>query len=364
MKTTGLHFQFSNFQFSQRFISWEEIKNNSFSNNYHEEQIKIINFCQKYIQNNEINFQLQTSGSTGIPKKIIISKQKMKMSALATIKKLGLENENFFLIPLSTDYIAGKMMLVRAIETQADAIIIAPKQNIWEEIDAFYFGAIVPVQLKSLLDNPNIWHKFEKTKALIVGGASIPLEWKTQIEQLPIPVYATFGMTETISHFALQLLNTSKKQDYFEILENIYIQKNEKNCLEIKSFLTDNQWISTNDVVEMLSTSQFKWLGRIDNIINVGGKKIYPETIENLIYLYLKDYFDNQEFFISGIDDKKWGQKLVLYIETNITWKDEKINVFFKEIAKFLSNTEIPAKIIFKEKFERTETGKIKRNVY
>ncbi|TAG85029.1 MAG: hypothetical protein EAZ20_16130, partial [Bacteroidetes bacterium] len=298
---------------------------------------------------------------TGLPKKIIISKKKMQISALATIQKLNLENEKNFLICLSTDYIAGKMMLIRAIEAQAFATIASPKQHIWQEIDTFYFGAIVPVQLKSLLDNEDIWQKFDKIKALIVGGASIPSEWKKQIERLPMPVYATFGMTETVSHIALQLLNTQKKQDYFEVLEHIHIQKNDKNCLEIQSILTDNQWITTNDVVEIVAKHQFKWLGRADNIINIGGKKIQPETIENLIRLHLIDFFENEEFFIGGMNDEKWGQKLVIYIETKNNWTTTKMNLFFEKMSKILPHTEIPSKIIFQEFFERTQTGKIKR---
>lgn len=353
---------FSDFQY---FISWEFIQHNHFIRTTLDEEIlKVIDFCQEYINHSEdFCFELLTSGSTGTPKKITISKKKMKMSALSTIQKLQLEKEKDFLICLSTDYIAGKMMLVRAIESNANVKIIAPKQHIWEDIEAFYFAAIVPVQLKSLLDNKNSWEKYKNIHALIVGGATIPSEWLATIEQLPMPIYATFGMTETVSHFALQLLNTQKKQDYFEVLENTSIQKNKNECLEIKSEITDNQWITTNDTIELISPSQFKWLGRIDNVINIGGKKIQPETIENSISLYCSHYFENEAFFVVGIDDEKWGEKIVLYVETNNAWDISKIDSFLTKIAIYLPHSEVPKAIIFEKKFERTNTGKIKRNI-
>jgi O-succinylbenzoic acid--CoA ligase len=354
MKNFGL--QLKNF-----FLTWEKLKNNDFKWHLLEENEKnIVVFCQQYFDKTITFFELQTSGSTGIPKKIIIQKKNMQISAKATIDFLNLTQEDNFLICLPTDFIAGKMMLVRAMELETNVFFVSPQQDFWNEIINFQFVAIVPPQLRTLLDNPNANQILNTAKAIIVGGASVPVQWEKDLQKIKTPIYATYGMTETVSHIALQLLNTSQKQDFFEILPHITIEKDEDECLKIKSEITENQWIKTNDLVEIKEQTKFKWLGRKDNIINIGGKKIQPENIEKIIQEVFFILDIENLFFVYKIPNEKWENKLILIVEGkewNEILKRQFYQILTNKIEKFL----LPEKIIFLPQFIYTPTQKIQR---
>jgi O-succinylbenzoic acid--CoA ligase len=118
--------------------------------------------------------------------------------------------------------------------------------------------------------------------------------------------------------------------------------------------------VVTNDLVELISLTEFKWLGRIDNVINSGGIKLIPEQIEEKLAKIIKN-----RFFVAGKKDAVLGEKLILIIEELTI---EKINnptklTILKEIknSKLFSTYKIPKQIYFLEKFIETETNKIDR---
>jgi O-succinylbenzoic acid--CoA ligase len=98
--------------------------------------------------------------------------------------------------------------------------------------------------------------------------------------------------------------------------------------------------------VELLSSTGFRWLGRLDNVINSGGVKLHPEEIEAKLAQHLSG-----SFFVTSKPDDLLGSRLVLVIEGNQHVPDMSI----------LSGHQRPKEIIRLEKFERTETGKVKR---
>jgi O-succinylbenzoic acid--CoA ligase len=185
-------------------------------------------------------------------------------------------------------------------------------------------------------------------KAILVGGATVSEPLKKEIQAARLPVFETYGMTETISHVATKDL---KKGDvFFRIMKGVSIDINHQNCLKIKAKTTGNTWIQTNDVVEFKNKGSFILKGRIDNIINSGGVKIQLEEIERVISQNLD--FKNR-FFCFGIPDEKLGQKLILVIESK-----EKI-LQKSKLSAIFAKFEIPKEIYFIEKFFETSSAKI-----
>ncbi|MEO7990603.1 MAG: acyl-CoA synthetase, partial [Chryseolinea sp.] len=171
--------------------------------------------------------------------------------------------------------------------------------------------------------------------------------------------YATYGMTETVSHIALQKLNGPSSSEFFQTLSGVEIKLDDRNCLIIKAPYL-KEVIHTNDIAEIISPKDFKWIGRYDNVINSGGVKVSPENIELAIEKIFQDAGVSRSFFIAGVSDQRLGQKILLVIEgerlENTTI--EKIISMFKHT---LSVYEIPKEIVFKKEFVVTETGKINR---
>lgn len=301
---------------------------------------EILDFIKDYKSLEHI--KVQTSGSTGNPKTIILPKSAMQLSAKMTGEFLNLKQEDTALLCMPVHYIAGKMMIVRAIELGLKLYCVEPKTKISCEtpID---FGAMTPMQAEASLLNAN---QNLDIKKLILGGAKVSNDLEQKLEAYEGDVYETYGMTETITHIAMRKLNEEK---YFSLLPKIKIRQDERQCLVIKTPYFEEE-IYTNDVVKLHKTRQFELLGRVDNIINSGGLKINPEKLENLLQPYI-----SQTFIIHFKEDKTLGQKVILVIESP---KPFKVNYPDDLIPK----NQQPKEIIFIDKFPRTISGKIIRN--
>ena len=323
---------------------------------------KVINFCQKWIDGQQ-EFMLKTSGSTGEPKPIILTRNQMIASAKLTGKTFGLEVGDWALVCLNVDYIAGIMMLVRGMELGLKLTIVEPSKNPFQNFEnpCFDFHAFVPLQLQNLLENEKNVEFLNKSKAIIVGGAAVNEVLEKEIQKLYAPVYSTYGMTETVSHIAIKRLNGANKNDNFQVLEGVNIGIDDRNCLNIIAEATNNVLIQTNDIVEIINKKEFQLIGRFDNIINSGGVKIQLEKVEKLIENEIK-LLNPKRYFAYGIEDEKLGQKLVLFVEGETINPDLK-NAFLLNIQSVLSKYEIPKEIYFVEKFIETATGKIDKKV-
>lgn len=295
---------------------------------------------------NDENFILvNTSGSTSAPKSIKILKEKMLESAAMTCSFFNLKKDDTALLCLSAKHIGGMMMIVRSIYAQLNLITTEPKANPLININkSIDFTAMVPYQAQTCLNESS-----EKTKAIkniIIGGGKVSYDLQQLIQLNQINAYSTFGMTETISHIALQKIGY---EDYYTCLNNIEVEKSEENTLIINAPNLLSEKLTTNDIVELKNNKQFIWLGRKDFAIETGGVKVLPELIEKKLEPHI-----NSRFIISYITSSKFNNEVVLLIESNEYKFDETI---FKDLNKF----EKPKKILFIKQFIKTENGKIKR---
>lgn len=312
---------------------------------------KVSNFIQDWFDESA-TVKVQTSGSTGTPKVFEIEKERMRHSANKTCDILGLEEGDTSLLCLPVDYISGKMMVVRAIERKLKLIVKTPSTNPIEDLrEEIMFCAMSPLQVENSLDQIHLINK------LIIGGAAVSESLKNKISQIlkysntQSQIFETYGMSETLSHIALKQIYPVV-EEHFHTLNEVEISLDERGCLQIFAPKLNAELLITNDLVEIKNSKEFKFLGRIDNVINSGGLKIYPEQLENLV----KREIPNEVAFL-GIPDEKFGQKLVLVIEgvesVNINNQLASIN--------YPSKNHQPKEIIFIEKFPRIPNGKVNR---
>ncbi|MEM0517307.1 MULTISPECIES: AMP-binding protein [Aequorivita] len=296
----------------------------------------------------ENNFiTVKTSGSTGSPKEIKIQKKHVNNSAEATVNYFNLKESTKALLCLPAEYIAGKMMLVRAMIVGWDLHTAAPGKNPLEYQDSdFDFSAMVPYQVFHSLEN------LRKVKMLIVGGGAVSAELEQQLQNVNTSIFATYGMTETISHIAVRPINGKEKSAVFSALPKVGFLQTENGCLQIHAPEISEELVVTNDVVELISPTSFKFLGRIDNVINTGGVKVYPEMIEEKLSLYI-----NKPFFIASEKDDALGERIILVVESERQLQFEDYSDAFGKLSTY----EKPKKIYATPEFVYTETEKIKR---
>lgn len=312
--------------------------------------LSIYNFLSEWFSD-KTYIEAQTSGSTGIPKTIRLQKRAMVNSAKATCSFFGLDSSNNALLCLPASYIAGKMMLVRALVSGLNLMVVKPSShpfvNIVEMVD---FTALTPHQLYeslSILSERNI-------RKIIVGGSSVSPALERKLQSHSCSIFETYGMTETCSHIALRELNGIDKSEYFTLLEGVTIENDKRGCLVIDAPLLTPVKLITNDVVQIIDNRHFRWLGRFDHVVNSGGVKLYPEQIERTI----ESILEGSSYFVAGVNDERLGEKLVLFIE-GAPFAMEDLTKLKSSLREALPPLEIPREIIYIPEFQRSNTGKI-----
>ena len=285
---------------------------------------------------------LTTSGTTGPPKKITLPKQALVESAKATAQFFQLGAGISALLCMSVQFIAGKMMLVRAMQLGWQLDAIQPQANPLQKVDKGYdFAAMVPLQVANSLD------KISLIKLLLIGGAPLPAVLQQQLLGLKINAFESYGMTETVTHIAVR----SIQEPYFTALPGVQFSSTESDCLCIDAPRIAEKIVVTKDVVQLINPSQFAFIGRADSVINSGGVKLFPELIEPKLANFIP-----QRFYIVGKPDTTWGEKVVLVIEGN---PYELAPTVFAELRKY----EKPKEVLFLHSFLETPTGKVIRNL-
>ncbi len=295
-----------------------------------------------------------TSGSTGKQKKIALKKIHLRASAKRTLAYFDIK-DGIVLNCLSLHHIGGAMQLIRALEGNLDCILLEPKKNPFENHsipwDKVSILSLVPYQLNYLVSRYG--KELKKIKRILLGGSEVSHELKNSIQtHLLNNCYETYGMTETISHIAIKHLNHC---DYFTTLDGVSIQKNNLNQLIVSDSHLSIKNLVTNDVVELISNTTFFWKGRIDNVINSGGKKIHPEEIEHKLSSFIP-----YPFFVFGIPNEELGNCACILVESKIFIDFIELKTELKK-KKILEAYQIPKKIYYTNEFKYTENKKLKR---
>lgn len=295
----------------------------------------------------EANKEISTysSGSTGLPKEIKIPVSNMMASAEMTNAFFELTESTHAVLALSLDTIAGKMMLLRAMAGNYSLNIqpasLRPLEKVVTKVD---FIAMVPAQLQESLEKDG--DKLKEIRVILVGGGAISPVLEEKLKQEKLTVYHSFGMTETISHIAMRKVGYASTS-YFEALPAVRFSTKEGKLVIDAPRIGVHQ-LGTNDVVELLSETQFEWLGRADFVVNSGGYKIQLEALEARLSV---DF--SVPFFLWKEPHETWGEQLILCVESEM----ERPVVFSIE----LKNWEKPKKTYFLKQFLRSESGKILR---
>lgn len=303
--------------------------------------------------NDAKTIEVSTSGSTGQPKTILIEKERMRKSAQSTGQFFGFEKAQVALLNLSPQYIAGKMMIVRAIEHEMKLLVAPltanPLLNPPEmQVD---FGAFVPSQIAAILKDEKSKEALNKIKNVIIGGAPLHSNIENELVLMEAKIFASFGMTETITHFALRKLGTP----IYRCLPGFQIGVDERSCLVVHENDIVQKILSTNDVVIPIDAQTFKWSGRYDNVINSSGVKIHPEKVEKMIAHLLPE----NKFYVTSKQHEDYGEVAVLVVEGEV----DNPNIL-ADTKMSLPKHHAPKEIIIEEELELTPTQKIKRKKF
>jgi O-succinylbenzoic acid--CoA ligase len=312
---------------------------------------KVYTFIEDWISDKAYITQI-SSGTTGTSKEFKLPKQAMISAAINTCTMFDLRFGQTALLCLPVDYIAGKMMIVRAFVGGLNLLMTEPTSmpdlTGFGKID---FCAMVPLQVYNSLNSVETLRHIRK---LIIGGAEIRDELEVMLRDLPIEVFATYGMAETCSHVAIRRISGTEQERYYHATPGVVFSIDSRSCLVIEAAYLGKK-ILTNDVVDLLDDQTFRWIGRYDNLINSGGVKIVPEEVEAVV-----SKTTGFDCAVIGLPDEKLGERVVLVLEkggSEIS-EQELHTTLQNELPKRLQ----PKEILFIDELPRNHAFKVDRN--
>jgi O-succinylbenzoic acid--CoA ligase len=239
---------------------------------------EVFTFIQLFLDPDGADIVQPTSGTTGDPKTISLTRDSMLLSARRTLALMELKPGNTAFLCLPVTYIAGKMMVVRALAGGLNLLMEAPSgrplKALSRQVD---FAAMVPLQVHDSLAHKD---PISLVRKLLVGGGSLTAALQDELSGFAHPlVYESFGMTETITHFALRRINGPEPDPFFRLMEGVKAGVDGRACLEVDIPGITRGKIKTNDLVVMEDGGRgFRWLGRYDHVINTGRHQDHSRT--------------------------------------------------------------------------------------
>ena len=317
-------------------------------------QVSLANFLTEWFDEKD-TVKVHTSGSTGKPKELWVEKQRMINSANATVSFLGLKEGDSALLCMPLPYIAGKMVVVRALITGLNLQLVTPCGHPLQAVDSVpNFAAMTPMQVFNTLEVPAEHERLKQVKHLIIGGGAVNAEMAEVLKEFPHAVWSTYGMTETLSHIALRRISGDNASEWYTPFKGVDVSLSAENTLTIYAPKVCSEVLHTNDIVTFNKQGQFRILGRKDNTINTGGIKVQIEEVETALHKEL-----SLPFMITSAPDPKFGEHIVLLTErdmgnSSVLPNEEEIQAAIQKLPVYWR----PKSIVFVEHLPLTGTGK------
>ena len=246
---------------------------------------------------------VRTTGSSGVPKEIALSASALLSSARASNKFLGAEFGETWSLLLPLTHIAGINVLIRSLELGTTPTNLLGYEGAFPKVD---YTAIVPTQLyRALNGDQNLLQHLQSAKAVLVGGASLTGELRSQAEAQGIHVIETYGSTETSGGCIYDGVP----------LEGVEVAIGDAGQIAIKGKvlaedLADGDgWYNTSDVGRIIDGKLFVD-GRLDEIVITGGENISLTAIDRV----LAQDFPDIPMAAFAAPHPEWGHALQLAI--------------------------------------------------
>lgn len=321
---------------------------------------------------------VQSSGSTGVPKRVALSAQALLASAAASAEALGGQGQ--WLLALPAHYIAGINVLVRSIAAETEPVVIPSGhfdplvfvEAATQLQHPLRFTSLVPAQLAALMATDDALESLRSFDRILVGGQSTPQRLLAQALELGLNITRTYGSSETsggcvydgipLNGVTMRIVDGEVELGGPTIAEG-YLGNDE---LTAKQFYTDEigRWYRTSDAgsidpaspvdgLDSITAGVLRITGRLDDVIISGGVKVSLSAVERVVTS------------LEGLEgsvvvrrlDERWGEVPVVVTTTSASL--ERIRVAVNDV---LGAEARPVELVVVDSLPLLPSGKPDRN--
>jgi O-succinylbenzoic acid--CoA ligase len=319
---------------------------------------------------------IATSGSSGIPKRVVLSAEALRSSAEATAARIGTGR---WLLALPTGYVAGLQVLVRSIVAGTEPVALAgrftPEAFAHASLSMVRHGnealytSLVPAQVATLLDAADdvaVRAALRAYRAILVGGQALPEPLRDRADDLGVRLVRTYGSTETSGgcvYDGVPLDTVSVRAVDGELriagpmLADGYL---DDETLTSKVFVRDDlgiRWYRTGDLGLVDEDGVVRVHGRADNVIVSGGINISLDRVERIV----RQIPGLHQAVVVGVDDERWGEASVIVAprgEVLRRSEQEQLAAARDAVAEALGKHARPARLILVDQLATLASGK------
>lgn len=281
---------------------------------------------------------LATSGSTGMPKGVLLSAGALRASATATHARLG--GAGGWLLATPAHYIGGVQVLVRSLLAETSPAVLDLSEGFRAEEFARaaaglaggaapLYTALVPTQLARLLDAGGAaLDALRVFDAVLIGGARMPTALRARAVDAGVHIIAAYGSSETAGGCvydgvpldgvrvrlepeggpasaprALGHAGATGTTGHVCIAGDVLTHGYRLDPERTRAALRDG-WFHTDDIGRFAPDGTLEVLGRADDVINTGGVKVPAGSVERALLAHV----GVREACVVGLPDAQWGE--------------------------------------------------------
>ena len=254
----------------------------------------------------DVRLCVETSGSTGVPKRVVLSRAAVLASAAATERRLG--GSGRWVLRLPPSYVAGVQVMVRSLVAGH-----APFEE-WPDGDG-WFTSLVPTQLTRLLDSPDDTEALRRAHTVLLGGGPIDPALRARAAAAGVRVVATYGSAETAGgcvYDGLPLDGVAVATDFdgrIRIAGPTLFDEYADDPELTAQTLVDG-WFLTADAGRLDEDGRLQVLGRLDDMIVTGGVNVPGPAVA----ARLREHPEVAEAEVVGVPDEEWGNRVVAFV--------------------------------------------------
>lgn len=313
---------------------------------------------------------IATSGSSGIPKRVILSADAIRASASATANRVG---SGRWMLALPAGYVAGLQVLVRSMLAGAEPILLdghfAPQSFVAATAqhpgDRDLFTSFVPAQLTTLLnaaDDPAVLAALRAYRAILIGGQALPPRVRERASALGVNIVRTYGSSETAGgcvYDGVPLDGVMVREVEGELriagrmLASGYLGD---AALTAAAFMTDadgERWYRTGDH-GLVDGGVVRVQGRIDNVIVSGGINVSLDRVERIV----RGVPGLEQAVVVRIPHERWGESSAIVFALGATDGEDLFEQAREQVAAEIGRHARPARFEVLQELPLLASGK------
>jgi len=258
---------------------------------------------------------IETSGSTGEPKRVLLSRSAMRSSADATHARLGGPGQ--WLLALPPTYVAGAQVLFRSVLAGTEPVVLTDDlaTAVSSMTASRRYTALVPTQLRRMLACDEDTRALRSFDAILLGGAAVDPPLRRAAASAGLSLVATYGMSETCGGcvydgVALDGVAVALAPDGRIRVTGPMLFSGYDGRTDLTDEVMRNGWFQTSDLGRLDEDGRLKVLGRVDDVVISGGVNV-PASV---VAARLREHPWIAAAEVVGVFDAEWGQRVVAVV--------------------------------------------------